>query len=1336
MNLKSLLLKGISSVLVVLLLAITSNLRVEASNFDFNTVKFQGNNPIAGTNQTFGSTLGELYTTSSSRVRFDWTQASNETYHIVYLSGSTPVPFTASPITSPFDITTWGGLPEGVHTIYVSGVNVAKRSHDAKLVIDNTAPQQASGLALNISGTPVVGAGSARSLTLTWSAANDIVPASASITTASQYEVSYNYNGITETFFPNRVSGTTFAIELPTQVPDTTITFTVYSIDAAGNRNSLANATNQITYVLNTTLPNSPTNLILKNVDGDTLTGSTGGRFGDLSFTRSTSSDVTSYEISYRIGSAAPVVLSSGSNEISYTGLFATGFNPAQGSNITLQVVAVDSAGNRSTALSRSIVYDSVAPTFVIEYLNTAVTPAVFASASGVVINQTNIKSLVVTNALNDIQSYVVERNNVQVASATGTASELQTYLRGLTQNGNYRVIVRDAAFNRASFLLDVRVGGPRLPTNRNIQVNGSDERDEAGIQATVTVDFDPSPDIVLNASFTSGTYRLFVDGRLIEGVNPVGVGGRIRMTFLSRTAFYGDVQSIYVIQAVDQFGNVVNYNNRTDFVIRDRMRPEARVVQTSSNATSITAVIDLLDNNRVLTLAGARAELYNGTTLVTSIPLTVGRETYTFLNLRERQTNYNIRIVGSYTWQGSTVNNEVLNEGTRYAIDTLSTSPDVTATMENIRTTDTTLSLDVVSTKNVAFARFIDVILYSGVGPYSGNPIKTERIELPQNQSTQVSPVTFTGLGSGVNYHIQLREGGFIIATGRAITNLAVPESTFSVFETRQDEVTATINITNTNAATAFVFQGNTLVSTQGILLEGSSNRFTIPNLLPNIEYNLKVIATYQVFTETPNGSVVSNTVNGAVIGEYTFRTAKRMLTGSFPIVDVLDDEVLFTVSLDDPDNALVRGSVALYLGQTFVREIAIDRGSSNLKFENLQSNSDYTMSIHITYNLQDGKGEQTRQGALAPSALTNSFVIRRFKTIKTLPSVNIVDVIRTDKTLTLTVEPIDPDAAFVTGTVRIFSLTESPPLIRSETLLRTPFHRETPQTFTFTGLEPDTAYRIEVDLDYNLEDGRNVRVYKPHNQQYRTRPSISADILGVQTTSTTVVIDIELFDYTAATVLGKVFRGSNQVGTAVQLRNGLNRVEFTDLDPSTSYRVVFDYNNGAQLLTSRDVATRRAVALTVPVPTLTEPTVSERTALIKVDLQDPDNTIQSRVEISICDQESSACTNEIRTASQVLAGTEVQLPYDNQSITIRFTYDIDGENQVIEVPTIVRLSSPEPEPVPEPTPEPEPSPEPQPPREPLNVNLGVVIASVVGAVAVGFVGLFLVQFRRFYVR
>lgn len=1304
--------------------AISMATQVKANDIlNFSAQRMLGNSTI-GNKLEFVSVSTELYTNSTSTDQLSWVQLSGELFHIVYLSGATPIPITQSAVFSPFNITNWNGLPDGKYEIYVSGVNNVKRSVSGSLVLDNLTPDQATGLSLAVGGVAVSGPNSSRTVTLSWVAAQDTVPIDATVTNASKYEVSYNHSTITETFLSTEVSGTSYQVVLPSNVPDTTIVFTVYSVDSAGNKNPNVTSDNQISYVLNTTAPNTPSNLVLKNTDGDILTGVTGGRFGDLSFTHNQTG--VTYEIAYRTGNNDFVVLSSGSEVKTYSNLFATGFNPAEGSSVTLRVVAIDGAGNRSPDLSRTIVYDSVAPSFVISYLD----GGVFTSAAGVVINQSNINSLVVTNALNDIQSYQIKSNNQVIHSATGTSAELQAYLRRLATDGVYEVIARDAALNQGSFNLNVKVQGPRFGVSRSIVVNGNDVREDAGVQASITVDFEASPDVVIGQS---GTYKLFVDGREIIGTTPQLVGGKVQIAFEMQTAFYGDVQSVYVVQAVDEFGNTVNYTSNTNTIIRDRMRPTARVLETFSTDSTITATIELLDNNRVLTLAGARAELYNGTVLVTTIPLTVGRSNYTFSNLRERQTNYNIRVVGSYSWNNVSLDNVILNgavpnEGTRFAIDTLKVTPDVTATIQNIVSTTNSITLDIQSQKNVNVTRFIDVTLYAGTGPYTGNPVKTERIELPQSQINRLSEVTFLGLTSGVNYHIQVREGGAILATARTITNLPIPTSTFEVTDVKQTEATASINITNTNSATAYIFQGTNLVSQQEISLTGGVNRIVFPNLQANTTYNVKVIAAYTAFVESQNGSVQEINVGGEVVGNYNFTTAKQMLSGELINVDVLDDEVLFTVVLEDPNNALVIGHVALYLGQNLVDEIRIDRGTNGLKFENLQPNSDYTLSIQITYNLQDGKGEETKEGFLDPSALSRSFVIRRFKTIKTLPDVEITQVNRTDKTLSVTIRPIDPNEAFVTGTVRIFSLTAFPPLIKSETLLRAPFHRETVQTFTFSDLQANTTYRIEVELDYNLEDGRGTRVYKPINEEYRTRQSVSAEILTVNTTSERIQVEIELFDYTSATVLGKIFEGANQIGSAIQLQNGRNNLQFDNLKENTSYRLVFDYNNGAQLLASRNVQTQQAVELVAPVLSLVTPSITNNTAVIQIRLTDVDNTINPSVEIDICDENSDSCTKEVRTVSQVLAGTEVELPYEDQTVTLRLTYTTNAAPQTIELPTTISLRSPVVPPIPQP-------PTPQ-PIEPINGNMGVVVASVIGTLAIGFVGVFIYSFRKMYIQ
>jgi hypothetical protein len=759
-------------------------------------------------------------------------------------------------------------------------------------------------------------------------------------------------------------------------------------------------------------------------------------------------------------------------------------------------------------------------------------------------------------------------------------------------------------------------------------------------------------------------------------------------------------LEYIYEVQVIDEFGNVGRYNLQTSVVIRDVVIPYARIVSTQSTDTSITAVIDLVDPTRVLSSAGARAELYNGNVLVASVPLTPGVQTYTFPGLRDRQVNYNFKIVGTYTLQGaSAVVDAVLNgasDGNKYLIDTLRTNPDVRGSIQNIRLTTTSVVFDVETIKSVNQPRFVDVFLYASVGPYTGNPVKSERIDLTQADTTSTREISFTGLTSGVNYHIQVREGGYIFATYRFITNLPIPKTTYQLVSVQQDQATVNISLNDVPTAIAYVFQGNNLVSSDPINLLSGGNRRIITGLDPNTTYTIKVLADYLRFIEAPDGVPLSVNVNGDLIGEYQFTTAKRLPTGSIPrpLIDVVDNEVLFSVLIEDRDNSIVRASIVLYEGDRIVDEIAIDPGRSNLKFSNLQSNTDYVISIHVTYDLQDGRGEISRFGRLNPSALTTSFLVEPFRTIKEIPSIQILDVTRTNQSISLVIQPRDADDAFVAGTIRIFG--SQPSAIRTETLVRSSFQREVQQTITFTGLEADTQYRVEVELDYNLQDGMNVRTFKPITQTYRTRPAISLDVLAVRARTNSVEVDLQLFDYTAQSVLAKLFSGDQQIGSAIPVRNDSSTVVFDNLEPSRTYRVVVDYSNGSVVLATREVRTQSAVTLAAPSGTSIQPAVQNQRATIRIAVVDPDQTLDDIAVIEICDTNSSLCLNEQRTVEQLIRGTEISLPYESQSIIVRIDYDLQTTTNTLELVVATNLSSttevqPEPEPVPEPEPTPE---------------------------------------------
>ena len=1317
---------------ILMVLVVFFSINVEANgNFTVTLNRYDAlGNPVVGSQVIFDGTEGRtFYTNRIGESRLTWSESSANNFNVLYTSGGVQVPLNASPQSTQYSIFNGGDLPEGSYTLVVkeNTDTTPKTSNSVTLIVDTTPPSAVSGLNFtNLSDVSIGTTSNLRNFKINWSPANDTGLNVAD--SVARYEVRYLHTGISSTLLDANVTGNSYTVSFASSFADRVITFEVFSIDKAGNRNGTPST---IVYTLNSSAPNPPTSLVVRNSTNDVLTGDSGGNFQSVAFTAS-SSTVTSYEVAVRASdSASFVVVQSGSTAVSYNN-FASGISFTQGARVTVRVVAIDAAGNPSSELTRSFIYDSVAPVFDVRYLDRTQNPAVYATASGVTINSITRGSLEVTNALSDIASYEILRGSTQIRKENGTSTDLQAFLRTIQVNGTYRVIAMDRAMNRSEISFDVRVEAPSLPSNRTLIINGNDDSPIAGVNATIFVEFDPSSDV--NIASDPSTYLLFVNGRPVQATISAGSNGRVRMAFDVNTAFYGDLEYIYEVQAVDIHGNRAKYNLQTGAVIRDISIPTARILSTQSTDTTITALIELNDFNRVLTSAGAKAELYNGSVLVATVPLSIGTQSYTFSALRDRQVNYNIKIVGSYTMQNTpTVTDAILNGASnddKYLLDTLRLNPDVTGSIENIRSTQTSITLDVVTLKNVNQARIIDVLLFDGVGPYTGNPIKTQRIDLAQAVSSSSSEVVFTGLTVGKNYHIQVREGGSFIATARHITNLTLPNSTYSVVELEQNQAIVNISVTNLTNSVAYVFQGNELVNSEGITLLNGLNRRLITGLLPNVNYTIKVLGDYDVWTETQNGSMSKIQVTSDLIDEYEFKTAKRLPTGSIPSVltEVVDDEVLFSVLLEDPDNSIVSASVVLYEGDSIINQIAIDPGRSNLKFENLKSDTDYVISIHVTYDLDDGKGEISRSGRLIPSALTPSFVIQPFKTVKAIPTVEVASVTRTNQTIILALQPIDPNAAFIAGTIRIFGDQASP--LRTETFVRTTFQRETLQNITFTGLASDASYRVEIELDYNIMDDRGVRTYKPVINTYRTLPNTSLEIVAVRPSTTQLSIDLILSDFSGQTVLAKLFQGESQIGNAVPVRNNESTLIFDQLTPNSSYRLVVDYNNGAQLLASRTVQTRTLTTLTTPTAVLTLGAVANQRASINLTLQDVDLTVTSTAEVIVCDRNSNACVTETRTVSELLAGTEVPLSFDEQTITVKLDYDLQTSAGTLELSTrsITNVDQ-----TPEPTPEPV---IPVTPSEPIDLNLGVLVASVVGALAVGFVGVFVYSFRKMYLR
>jgi hypothetical protein len=733
-------------------------------------------------------------------------------------------------------------------------------------------------------------------------------------------------------------------------------------------------------------------------------------------------------------------------------------------------------------------------------------------------------------------------------------------------------------------------------------------------------------------------------------------------------------------------------------------------------------------------------AWLYLDGQFVKKIPVNVGRATYTFDQLRVRESRYSISVVASYTLDGPpAIRDAVINRPTTYLLDTLSSGEDIVASINNIEVRATSISFNVNATKATSANRSYSVVVFSGlasgVGALQGTPLFSQTVQIDGGSLTQNKPITIPGLKAGENYHVQIKDGSLIIATTSFFTRREVPESTFVIGSSiLENSVAVTVNIIDFDAAitrsegkaVVRVFDDRGLqVTTNDLILPNIGlNSLDIAGLLPNQDYTVNIYTDYQGFIQYPNGVIESVSVQNAMIGSYSIRTAKRLPEALFSSVVPSGNDVRFSINIEDLDASLISSEVVLYEnGVPIGNPIPVNRGRFNLNFDNLKTNTEYVLSLHVTYDLNDGNGAISKFGFLAPSVLTNTFKIERFTTEKGEPSFVLVEdsVVRTDSSLTLTLQPNDPDNTFISGRVKIFSLTQNAPLSQQFNILRSEN-----QTFTFTNLNPDTLYRIVVDATINVSDGNLQRSQNIFEERLRTRLPISAQVVSLNRTTTSATVVIEMYDYTTSEVSARLFQGTTPVGSVTRLSNGNTTLNFTQLLPNNEYRLVVDYGASRTELISQTFRTSLPITKTTPIISIVNATVNDDLADIRISMTDLDSAITESVDLVVCSIENE-CITVKTTVNALLEGELIELPFEEQTITLVFAYNDNFETKLINLQTSILTSSDAIRPEPEPAPT---------PREPIDLNLGVILGSVLGAVALGFTGVFFYSFRRFYVR
>ncbi|MFW6284741.1 MAG: hypothetical protein ACOC2X_00035 [Bacillota bacterium] len=188
-------------------------------------------------------------------------------------------------------------------------------------------------------------------------------------------------------------------------------------------------------------------------------------------------------------------------------------------------------------------------------------------------------------------------------------------------------------------------------------------------------------------------------------------------------------------------------------------------------------------------------------------------------------------------------------------------------------------------------------------------------------------------------------------------------------------------------------------------------------------------------------------------VLGETTVTTeAYETPTADVTMDDITHDDADFTVGLDNPDS-LSADITDIKLYQDDSEEDAIDPPEEgSFTWDELNSDTDYTIEVTFEYNMQDGSGTQT-------DTISESFTTESY----TEPDASIDNVVADDDSVDFTVNETDPDNRGSIDKIELLMDDEAGPTIDSPSA----------GDHEFNDLYSDQDYTIRVSYTYDLADG-----------------------------------------------------------------------------------------------------------------------------------------------------------------------------------------------------------------------------------------------------------------------
>ena len=321
---------------------------------------------------------------------------------------------------------------------------------------------------------------------------------------------------------------------------------------------------------------------------------------------------------------------------------------------------------------------------------------------------------------------------------------------------------------------------------------------------------------------------------------------------------------------------------------------------------------------------------------------------------------------------------------------------------------------------------------------------------------------------------------------------------------------------------------------------------------LLSNNLYEIKVVYKYDL-----NDGVGEQTATATHQA-----TTKSKATPTVEIVDVVEtqDTITFGLNIADTDSVGVVTSIKLFKGTEEVQSL---EDLTLKEFTGLLSNNLYEIKVVYKYDLNDGVGEQT--ATATHQATTKS---------KATPTVEIVDVVETQDTITFGLNIADTDSVGVVTSIKLFKGTEEVQSLEDLTLKE------------FTGLLSNNLYEIKVVYKYDLNDGVGEQTATAtHQATTKSKATPTVEIVDVVETQDTITFGLNIADTDSVGVVTsiKLFKGTEEV----QSLEDLTLKEFTGLLSNNLYEIKvvykYDLNDGVGEQTA--TATHETATLAEPI-------------------------------------------------------------------------------------------------------------------------------------------------------